>query len=50
MKHDKGLYIKLPGEMREKAAKHVEKTREVNGLSGLIRRLLAKEIGYRDKE
>lgn len=34
--------------MLEKAQKHVYNTREDGGLSGLIRRLLAKEIGYKE--
>lgn len=50
MKHDAQLLTKMPKKMLEKAQTHVYKTRERSGLSGLIRRLLAAEIGYKEKD
>lgn len=50
MKHDARTLTKLPKKMLEKAQRHVYTTREDGGLSGLIRRLLAKEIGFKDRE
>lgn len=49
MKHDAQILTKMPKKMLEKAQIHVYKTREKSGLSGLIRRLIAAEIGYKEK-
>lgn len=50
MKQNKGVYIRMADELLEKATEHAKKKREPSGVSGLIRRLLSKEVGFKEKE